>query len=45
MSAFLNLALFIGVFYLILLFAALPDRRKNRAARGVDPRAPEKRVA
>lgn len=45
MSEFLNLALFIGVFYLILLFAALPDRGKNRPGRGVNPRTSEKRVA
>jgi len=43
MDAFLNLALFVGIFGLILLFAALPDRRKTPAA----PRhlAKEKRVA
>jgi hypothetical protein len=45
MSEFLNLALFVGVFYLILVWAGLPDRRKNRAGRSVDSRAREKRVA
>lgn len=43
MDAFLNLGLFVGVFYLILVYAGLPDRRKNRAAG--DDRADEKRVA
>lgn len=43
MSEFLNLALFVGVFYLILLYAGLPDRRKQRA--GVNPPATAKRVA
>ena len=45
MSEFLNLALFVGVFYLILVYAGLPDRRRHRAARTVDPRAQEKRIA
>ena len=45
MSEFLNLALFVGVFYLILAWAGLPDRRKNRAGRNVDSREQEKRVA
>ena len=44
MDAFLNLALFVGIFCLILLFAALPDRRKNPTAPRVDS-ANEKRVA
>ena len=44
MDAFLNLALFVGVFCLIILFAGLPDRRKNSAAPPVDS-AKEKRVA
>ena len=44
MDAFLNLALFVAVLYLILLFAALPDRWNNPAAPPVDS-AKEKRVA
>lgn len=32
MDAFLNLALFVGVFYLILVFAARADARKAHAA-------------
>jgi hypothetical protein len=44
MDAFLNLALFVGVFYLILVVAGLPDRRTHRAAARVDP-ANQKRVA
>jgi hypothetical protein len=44
MDAFLNLALFVGVLYLIILFAALPDRWKTPAAPRADP-AKEKRVA
>jgi hypothetical protein len=42
MDAFLNLGLFVAVFYLILLYAGLPDRRKTRAADGA---VHEKRVA
>jgi hypothetical protein len=45
MSEFLNLALFVGVFYLILVCAGLPDRWKNRAGRSVDSRAQDKRAA
>ena len=41
MSAFLNVVFFIGVFYLIILFASIPDRRKDR----IDRRPEEKRVA
>jgi len=44
MSAFLNLAFFVGVFSLIILFAGLPDRRTHPSAPGVDS-AKEKRVA
>jgi len=44
MDAFLNLAMFVGVFCLIILFAGLPDRRKNPAAPR-DDSAKEKRVA
>jgi hypothetical protein len=44
MDAFLNLALFVGIFCLILLYAGLPDRRKTSAAPRVDS-AHEKRVA
>ena len=44
MDAFLNLALFIGVFCLIILFAGLPDRRKGPTAPRVDS-AKGKRVA
>jgi hypothetical protein len=32
MDAFLNLALFVGVFYLILVFAGRADMRKAHAA-------------
>lgn len=45
MSEFLNLALFVGVFCLILVYAGLPDRRKHRKTRTADPSASEKRVA
>jgi hypothetical protein len=45
MSEFLNLALFVGVFYLIVVYAGLPDRRKHRQSRTADPSAPAKRVA
>ena len=41
MSAFLNVAFFIGVFYLIILFAGIPDRQKDR----IDRRPEEKRAA
>jgi len=41
MSAFLNLALFVGVFYLIVLYAGRPDRTTGQA----EPAAPEKRIA
>jgi hypothetical protein len=44
MDAILNLALFVGVFYLIILLAGLPDRWKTPAAPRADP-AKEKRVA
>jgi hypothetical protein len=44
MDAILNLALFVGVFYLINLLAGLPDRWKTPAAPRADP-AKEKRVA
>jgi len=44
-SAFLNLALFVGVFYLILLWAGLPDRRRNRPADDAGAGTHEKRVA
>ena len=44
MDAFLNLALFVGVFYLIIVFAGLPDRWKEPTAPRVDS-AKEKRVA
>ena len=43
MDAFLNLALFVGVFYLIRLFAGRPDRRTHR--RADDAGADKKRVA
>lgn len=45
MSAFLNLALFVGVFYLIVLYAGRPDRRTDRPADRAEPAAPEKRIA
>jgi cbb3-type cytochrome oxidase subunit 3 len=45
MSVFLNLALFVGVFYLIILYAGRPDRRKTRAGGDVAERVPEKRIA
>ena len=44
MDAFLNLALFVAVLYLIILFAALPDRWKTPAAPRADS-AKETRVA
>lgn len=34
MEVFLNLALFVGVFYLILMYAGVPDRRSRRGASG-----------
>ena len=40
-SVFLNLALFVGVFYLILVYAGMPDKRRDR----IDRRTEEKRVA
>ncbi len=45
MSVFLNLALFVGVFYLIVVFSGIPDRRRDRTARSLDPRPEQKRVA
>jgi hypothetical protein len=44
-SVFLNLSLFVGVFYLIVWFAGMPDRRREHTARTLDPRADETRVA
>jgi hypothetical protein len=41
MDAFLNLGLFLAVFYLILLYAGRPDRRTHRGSDAVD----EQRVA
>lgn len=40
-SVFLNVAVFVGVFYLILLFASLPDKRASRTRR----RTEQKHVA
>jgi hypothetical protein len=45
MSAFLNLALFVGVFYLILVYAGWPDRRKKGTADGSAAATDEKRIA
>ncbi|HTI40739.1 MAG TPA: hypothetical protein VL693_02855 [Vicinamibacterales bacterium] len=46
MDAFLNLALFIFVFYLITLYAGWPDRRKgNDTSGGAANRNAGKRVA
>jgi len=45
MDAFLNLALFVGVFYLILVFAGRRDRRKAHTARPMEPVANNERVA
>jgi hypothetical protein len=45
MDGFLNLTLFVVVFYLIVLFAGLPDRRKVSSASPVDSAMNEKRVA
>ena len=41
LSVFLNLALFVGVFYLILVYAGMPDKRRDR----IDRRTEVKRVA
>ena len=46
MDAFLNLTLFVVVFYVITLCAGWPDRRKgNDTAVRVKPRGAGKRVA
>ena len=46
MDAFLNLALFILVFYLITVYAGWPDRRKGKdTSGGVEDRGTGKRVA
>jgi hypothetical protein len=45
MDGLLNLALFVGVFYLILVLAGLPDRGRDAAARRTASAGKEKRVA
>ena len=45
LSVFFNLMLFVGVFYLILLYAGLPDRRKAPDARTTETGSEQKRVA
>jgi cbb3-type cytochrome oxidase subunit 3 len=45
MDVFFNLALFVVVFYLITLYAGLPDRRNNRASESRGLRVADKRVA
>ena len=45
MDVFFNLTLFVAVFYLITLYAGLPDRRKNRDSRAGEARVESKRVA
>jgi hypothetical protein len=47
MSEFLNLALFVGVFYLIIVCAGRRDRRTDRrdALSTAHPHAEEKRIA
>ena len=45
MSTFLNLALFVGVFYLILMYAAWLDRRKHNTTAPSTTRDGEKRIA
>ena len=45
MSAFLNLAVFVGVFYLILVYAGWPDRRKKGTPGGSAAVTEEKRIA
>jgi hypothetical protein len=46
MDAFLNLTLFVAVFYVITLYAGWPERRKTKATAGrVESRSQGKRVA
>jgi hypothetical protein len=45
MDGFLNLGLFLIAFYLILLYAGWPDRRKTRTPRDIEAATREKRVA
>jgi hypothetical protein len=40
-SVFLNVALFVGVFYVIALWASLPDKRRDR----INRRTEKKRAA
>lgn len=45
MDGFLNLGLFLIAFYLILLYAGWPDRRKTRTPRDIEVGSEQKRVA
>jgi len=45
MDAFLNLVFFVGVFYLIVVFAGIPGRAPRRGASDAESSAKEKRVA